>query len=249
MTLANMTQIESEMKVSEADIVRVKLGQKTKITVDALSDATSLTGHVTEISAAPIEASARSMSSSSQEGKDFKVVITLDNPPSAIRIGMLCEAEITIETRKNVLSIPIAALTPRQGEFDEKGAYLAPPKPELGGPVAGKEAKAETKKPEPGGDSGSKKGKGKSKRTGEGSKKKSNRKEFQGVFVMGADGMAHFRPVKTGIMGEMDLEVLDGLKEGDEVITGPLASLRQIDEWSLIRLETEDEKLSSEQKK
>lgn len=247
MTLADMTHIESEMKVNETDIVRVKLGQKAKMTVDALTDFTSLTGHVTEISAAPIDTNARGMQTNNQEGKDFKVVITLDSPPSSIRIGMLCEAEITIETRQNVLSIPIAALTLHQGEPDEKGSYIAPPKPVPGGSTDGKVAKAEEKKPEIGGDIG--KGKGKKGKRGENGKKKGGKKDFQGVFVKGADDMAHFRPVKTGIMGEMDLEVLDGLKEGDDVITGPLASLRQLDEWTLVRMETADEKITSEQHK
>ena len=40
------------------------------------------------------------------------------------------------------------------------------------------------------------------------------------------DGRAQFVPVKTGIAGEKYFEVLSGLKEGDEVITGPFASVR-----------------------
>ena len=52
------------------------------------------------------------------------------------------------------------------------------------------------------------------------------RKEIEGVFVVRKDGRAQFVPVKTGIAGEKYFEVLDGLKEGDEVITGPFASVR-----------------------
>lgn len=235
MTLADLSKIEAELKVNETDIVRVKLGQTAKITVDALVDVTSLTGHVSEISSAPIDMNANknNNNSSGQDSKDFKVVISVDNPPPALRLGMLCEADITIETRQNALTVPIAALTPRQGEVDEKGAYVTPPKP-AAGQGAGKAAMAEDAKPAAGAAAG---GKG-------GRKKKAggNKKEFQGVFVKRADGMAHFCPVKTGIMGDMEIELLDGVKEGDEVITGPLQSLRLMDEWSLVREETEAER-------
>ena len=60
---------------------------------------------------------------SSQEAKDFKVVIALDNPPEEIRPGLSCTAKITTATRKNVLSIPIQALTVRQkGQLEPKPA-------------------------------------------------------------------------------------------------------------------------------
>lgn len=250
MTIADMDNIETELRVNETDIVRVKLGQQAKITVDALADFTSITGHVTEISAAPIENNSRSGGgfggSSGQEGKDFKVVLKVDNPPPAMRIGMLCEAEITIETRQDVLSIPIAALTPRQGEADAQGNYVTPAKPAEGQAV-GKTAMAEGRDPAGVSEGGKGKGKGKGGKGGKGKGSgKANKKEFQGVFVKGADGMAHFRVVKTGIMGDMDVEVLDGLKESEEVITGPLASLRQLDEWALVREETASEKLAGE---
>lgn len=249
MTIADMDNIETELRVNETDIVRVKLGQQAKITVDALADFTTITGHVTEISAAPIESNSRSSfgSSSGQEGKDFKVVLKVDNPPPPMRIGMLCEAEITIETRQDVLSIPIAALTPRQGEADAQGNYITPPKPAEGQAV-GKSAKAEGAQRDPAGVSERGKGKGKGGK-GKGSSSRSNKKEFQGVFVKGPDGMAHFRVVKTGIMGDMDVEVLEGLKEGEEVITGPLASLRQLDEWALVREETASERMAGEVRK
>ena len=51
------------------------------------------------------------------------------------------------------------------------------------------------------------------------------REEREGVFVM-KDGKAEFVEVKTGIAGERYLEVLTGLKEGDQVITGPFDSVR-----------------------
>ena len=69
------------------------------------------------------------------------------------------------------------------------------------------------------------------------------------MFVKGLDGMAHFRVIKIGIMGGMEEEVLSGLKEGEEVITGPLQALRQLDEWSLVRPESESERASGAERK
>ena len=56
---------------------------------------------------------------SSQEAKDFKVVVAMDNPPDEIRPGLSCTAKITTATRKNVLTIPIQSLTVRtKGDLD-----------------------------------------------------------------------------------------------------------------------------------
>ena len=224
MTIANLSAIEAEIKVDETDIVRVALGQEVKITVDALSsgnmDKVSLKGRVTEIGAAPIEGLA---TGNNQEGKDFKVVAKVEAPPKTLRMGMLCDAEITIDTRKDVLAVPIQAMADCEVPVDEKGAYLPPPKPEKGKSLTqAANAESTSTKPVP----------GKADKSA-----KSKKKKLQGVFVKGSDGMAHYRTVKTGIMGESNIEILEGLKEGEEVITGPLKSLLLLDEWTLVKIE------------
>lgn len=126
MTIADMSLITAEVKVDEADIVSIQNGQVADITIDALPNRT-FKGHVIEIGNTAILRStglAASQSAiSSQEAKDFKVVIALDNPPPEIRPGLSCTAKITTATRSNVLSIPIQALTVRQ-----KGDLLPKPK-------------------------------------------------------------------------------------------------------------------------
>src|SRR5208283_1063471 len=66
---------------------------------------------------------------SSQEAKDFKVVVAMDHPPEEIRPGLSCTAKITTATRQSTLTIPIQALTVRQ-----KGD-LEPAKPAASGGV------------------------------------------------------------------------------------------------------------------
>ena len=126
MTVADMSLITAEVKVDETDIVNVKLDQIADITIDAMPNRT-FKGHVIEIGNTAILRStglAASQSAvSSQEAKDFKVVIALDNPPDDIRPGLSCSSKIITATRQRVLTIPIQALTVRQ-----RGDLLPPKK-------------------------------------------------------------------------------------------------------------------------
>jgi HlyD family secretion protein len=60
------------------------------------------------------------------------------------------------------------------------------------------------------------------------------RKEIEGVFLV-KDGHAVFSPIKTGIVGDKYYEVLEGLKEGDEIITGPFASVRTLKDGDAVK--------------
>ena len=65
--------------------------------------------------------------------------------------------------------------------------------------------------------------------------------EKEGVFVVNA-GQAAFRPVKTGIIGETDIEVLEGLKEGDEIVTGAYKTLRTLKDEARVKPEVKEKK-------
>jgi HlyD family secretion protein len=199
MTIADMSLITAEVKVDETDIVNVKLNQTTDITIDAIPNKT-FKGHVIEIGNTAILRStglAASQSAiSSQEAKDFKVVIALDNPPDEIRPGLSCTGKITTATRKNVLSIPIQALTVRQkGQLEPK-------------PAAGKVVQAAATKPDP-------------------VAEKAKKEEIQGVFLV-SGGKAVFKKVETGVTGATDIEVVSGLNEGDQIVTGTYQVIRTI---------------------
>jgi HlyD family secretion protein len=116
MTIADMSVVTSEVKVDETDIVNVKLDQPAEISIDAMPNQT-FTGHVIEIGNTAILRStgqaASTSNTSSQEAKDFKVVVALDSPPNTIRPGLSSTAKITTATRKDVAAIPIQALTTR----------------------------------------------------------------------------------------------------------------------------------------
>jgi len=193
MTIADMSLITAEVKVDETDIVNVHLGQQVAVKIDAMPDK-AFEGKVIEIGNTAILRSsglaASQSTTSSQEAKDFKVVIALANPPDEIRPGLSCNAKITTATRKSVLTIPIQALTVRT-----KGD-LEPPK-------TGVQAAAIAPND------------------------KSLKEEVQGVFIV-HDGKAEFHKVETGITGATDIEVLTGLSDGDQIVTGSYKVIRTI---------------------
>jgi len=201
MTLADMSVITAEVKVDETDIVNVRLGQPAEVTIDAIPKK-AFKAVVTEIGNNAIVrstgVSTSQQTSASQEAKDFKVVVTLQDPPENLRPGLSATAKVTTATRGNVLTIPIQALTVRtradlEARSDNKGGDVqaaAPPK--------------------------------------EASKEKEREKdEVQGVFVI-RNHKAEFLPLETGITGTTEIEVLNGLKPGDEIVTGSYKVLRTL---------------------
>jgi HlyD family secretion protein len=208
MTIADMSLITAEVKVDETDIVNVKIGQTAEVTIDAVPNRT-FKGHVTEIGNSAILRSsglAASQSAvSSQEAKDFKVVIAMDDPPDEVRPGLSCTAKITTATRQNVLTIPIQALTVRQ-----KGDLT--PKPASTGSGAEAATKVDPVA------------------------EKQRKEEVQGVFVI-ANGQAVFHKVETGITGATDIEVLSGLKENDQIVTGTYQVIRTIRNEAQIKVD------------
>lgn len=213
MTIADMSIIEAELEVDETDIPNLQLGQTAKVTIDALPDKT-FTAKVTEIGNSPIQATA----AATTRAINFKVVVTLVDEIPEVRPGFTCTADITTATRKGVIAAPIQATTVRELVFDEQGNVVTPPasdtkKPQRPGAVA------EAAELKPG----------------------QTRKEAEGVFLI-KDAKAAFVPVKTGIAGEKFLEVLSGLKEGDEVIIGPFSSVRDMKDGDLVKRQAADKK-------
>ena len=126
MTLADMSIITAEVKVDETDIVNVALGQEADVSVDALPGKV-FKGHVTEVGDQALLRStgvATSQSTSgTEEAKDFKVVVTVDQATDLLKPGLSATTKITTASRPNTLSIPIQALTLR-GPDDPKRSRI-----------------------------------------------------------------------------------------------------------------------------
>lgn len=216
MTLADMSVITAEVQVDETDIVNVQLGQSADVTIDAIPNKI-FKAKVTQIGDnAIVRSTGVSTSQSdaaSQEAKDFKVVVTLQNPPGDLRPGLSATAKITTATRNNALTIPIQALTVRrpldlQPASHEKGSVQAATSPQTS--------------------------------------KQDEKKEIQGVFVI-RNHKAEFVPVNTGIAGTTDIEVLSGLKQGDEIVTGSYKVLRTLRPGTSVKIDNSSPKKEDEE--
>jgi len=215
LTVADMSAIQAEIEVDETDIPNVTIGQVAVVTIDAVADR-MFKGHVTEIGNSPIQTAAQTNITGQRQATNFKVVVTIDEPVPDVRPGFTCTAEITTARRSHVVAVPIQSLTVREMLFDQKGALIHEPPPPVqrnafGTPVpAPPQAPPE---PAPG----------------------QARKETEGVFVF-RDGRVVFEPVKVGVAGERYFEVLSGLKAGDQVVTGPFESVRQLSDGSPVKI-------------
>jgi len=209
MTVADMSVVTAEVKVDETDIVNVKLGQAAEVTVDALPGKT-FKGHVSLVGDQALLRSTGIATSQSttgtEEAKDFKVVVTLDSPSDDLRPGLSCTAKITTAEKKNILTLPIQALTMHDPASDVKKSS--------GSVQAATTASGAPVKPNP----------------------------VQGVFVVDKDNRgrlrAKFVPVTTGIVGATDIEVLSGLNEKQEIVSGPYKTLRDLKGGSLLKRDT-----------
>jgi HlyD family secretion protein len=121
LTVADMSVIQAEVEVDETDIPNVQLGQKAKITIDAMPGK-SFAGKVTEIGNSPIQAAG---STSASQATNFKVKVTVDGEIPDVRPGFTCTAEITTATRHQALAVPIQATTVREKVVDKDGKMVA----------------------------------------------------------------------------------------------------------------------------
>jgi HlyD family secretion protein len=201
LTVADMSQINAEIKVDETDIADVRVGQKAKVKVDALGEV-EIEGEVIEKGASAITRSGQTISSTSntQEAKDFLVKIKLNPTPeigAKLKPGMSSTAVITTATVDNVLTVPLQAIVPR--ELPSEGEQKPEETPQANG--AGR------------------------------------KKEVEGIFLLGKDGRASFKPIETGIKGDQEIEVKSGVSEGDEIIIGPYKTLRTLKDKDQVKRE------------
>jgi HlyD family secretion protein len=215
MTLADMSVITAEVKVDETDIVNVRLNQAVDVTVDALPGRV-FKGHVTEVGDQALLRTTGIATSQSttgtEEAKDFKVVVTLD--PTAgvsldeLRPGLSATAKVTTAHKPDALIIPIQALVQRDPAAEKILAANA------GKPASGAVATPAGAATKP--------------------------QLVQGVYLLTMEHKkqrVQFVPVTTGITGATDIEVLGGLKDGDQIVTGRYRILRALKSGTAVKID------------
>ncbi|MBN1649922.1 MAG: efflux RND transporter periplasmic adaptor subunit [Bacteroidales bacterium] len=197
MRIANLNNMEVVVEVSENDIVRVHLSDTTLIEVDAYLNR-EFKGLVTEIAT-----SANTQGTSADQVTNFDVKIRIlsssyqdlipkNNPTySPFRPGMSASVDIQTNTERNVLTVPIAAVTTRA---------------DTTGRLQSAKEKREEKKNESDG-------------------KSTSKKEIKEYVFLYIDGKAEMKAVKTGIQDNSIIQILEGVEEGQEVITGPYTAV------------------------
>jgi HlyD family secretion protein len=221
MTVADLSVMECEVMVDETDFRNLTLGQEATIKVDAL-EGLEMKGEVTEIgSSALVRGSGSQSAAQTQLGantgnqpKDFKVTITIKDPPANLRPGLNATADITTAKREKVIAVPVQAVVVR--EVNKEGKVVDPDA--MGGGEPGREGNTVSQL------AGREKG-----------------VEKDGVFVVQGE-KAVFKPVKTGIMGEADIEITEGITDGQEIVTGSYRTLRNLKDDARIKVESKGKK-------
>jgi HlyD family secretion protein len=130
LTIADMSVLETKVKVDETDVARISLGDSAVIQIDAFPDTTFI-GRVTKISNSAVKTAAQQQSNQDQ-AVDYEVTIQLLNTPTETRPDFSATAKIITDSRRNALSIPIIALTVRENEAlakEDTAVGLGKPKP------------------------------------------------------------------------------------------------------------------------
>jgi HlyD family secretion protein len=209
MTLADMSVVTAEVKVDETDIVNIRIGQEADVTVDALP------------------------------GKVFKGHVTLAGDQALLRSTGMATLQSTTGTEeakdfKVVVTLDTPSSDLRPGLSTTAKITTARKTNVLSLPI-----QALTMH-DPATDNAKSQGGVQAASTS--SKPAAKSAPIQGVFVVDKDGKgklrAKFVPVTTGITGATDIEVLSGLTEGQEIVTGPYKTLRTIKSGSLVKRET-----------
>jgi HlyD family secretion protein len=130
LTISDMSILETKVKVDETDVARIRIGDSALVQIDAFPDTTFI-GRVTKISNSSVKSGTATQSNGDQ-AVDYEVTIQLLNTPPETRPDFSATAKIVTDSRKNVMSIPIIALTVRENETLQSGDTaigLGKPKP------------------------------------------------------------------------------------------------------------------------
>ena len=211
--VANLSVINAVVNVDETDILGIKYGQPAEVTIDAIPDK-KFKGHVSEIGMSALSSTSgqtttsSSQSTASSSGEAKDFTVSVTLDNPPPGLRPGLSATAKVTTATRKNAITI----PIQALTVRTQAELDR---EKNAKAEGKALAAEPTTP---------------------NENPASKKEIQGVFVV-HDGKAVFTPVKTGIMGTMNIEVLSGLKPGEEIVTGSYQVLRTLKNDTKIKID------------
>jgi len=223
MTIADLRVFEVEVEVDETEVNKIALGQQSEIEVDAIPD-TSFVGSVVEIGNTAIMVGLGTQDQST----NFKVKVTFAEVNPKLRPGMSATVDITTAERVEVLTVPFASVVVRNYDLDSLEAVRQ-------GKTSGNGNSGEVLAAE--NDS--------AKSDSVSKKKEDEREDIRGVFIV-REGMARFAKISTGISGQKDIEITEGLQENDSVVSGPYSVLRTLKDGDEVQILKKEEKEGKE---
>ena len=212
MLMGGLSDMEVKAEVGEHEVVGIHVGDESMIDIDAIPDR-QFKGRVVAVGKnAQIK-----NAGTDAEVTTFFVRVGLDAPPEGGLPGMSSAVSISTATHDNVVMVPIQAVTSREAKKKEQKA------PEREGSMKVAEAKAGAAAPSAGAAMTSATAPPTTSPPTTASTGKP--KPVKVVFVVDKDGVAQMREVHTGIASRTDVEILDGVQEGDTIVDGPYRTL------------------------
>jgi HlyD family secretion protein len=222
----DLSHMQVVASIDEADIGRVRAGQKATFRVDSFPDQT-FEGTVEQVRLQPTTV---------QNVVTYSAIISADNTGQRLMPGMTATVSLIARERPDALRIPASALrfrppeSPASGDgaavraegTGRPGAAAAPAAG--GGPVGSGEGRRFRRRGGEAGGAGERGGEGAAR--GEGGEGERERGRPALVFVPGPDGRPQPRRIRVGLSDGQFVEVVSGLEEGTQVITGQQADAR-----------------------
>ena len=229
MTIADLNEMEARVDLGENDIVLIAVGQTAQLEVDAFKDR-KFTGKVTEVADSSNDSSSltTASSSTSQEATKFQVRIRIQEKEQ-FKPGMSVTAEISTRFRTNVLTVPIASVTTRlpKEKDKKKDAKMALADPPSTNSIASKDDDQSCTNCAP---------TNAVEAAHSDKKSKGAAKPIEVVFVKETE-RAKMVPVKIGISDDNYWEITDGLKDGQEIISGGYRAIsRDLEDGKKIKI-------------
>ena len=233
--VADLSNMEVRIEVSETDIVHVQVKDKATVEVDAMPDE-EFEGRVTEISS-----SAANVRQNNDQLTTFEVRIRLDKPSPKLRPGMTATADIETETVFDAISVPMQSVTVRKkedvrkaldsdaGQDDEKNRDAEMEDTEVESPLNGNKRKADDRTRE---------------------EKRGAREDLQRIVFVLKDGKTIMREVKTGIADNTYIEIEEGIRVGEKVVSGSYRAItRQLNHDMEVKIKGSNKDMDLEQEK
>jgi HlyD family secretion protein len=218
MRIADLDHMEARVNVNENDVVDVKVGDVARISVDAYPDR-EIRGVVREIASTALTRNAGSQ----EEVTNFEVKISIPDRSVRLRPGMSATADVETATVKNVIAVPIQSVTVRSSDSN-----LSPEEMERRRTREAAADRADNPTEV-------------TNELDQKRKERAQRSKLQRVVFVKSGDTVRMQKVETGIADNTFIEIRNGLKPGDEVVSGSYTAIsRRLKEGAKVEIEKDE---------